>query len=108
MTPIMFPIWVNLLIVAAGMILHASTKLSELEMRGQPISVSDYLMRYRFTTISVVMAALALYLLQYALGEGGPVAAFLTGFSCNSAGDKLRAAGDRRMAKLDEKIESKP
>lgn len=90
------PLWLNLILVAAGMFWHASGKLSELERLGQPTSPSDYLLKNKWTAISVVMGAYMLFIVQWYMGEGGPIAALLTGISCNSAGDKLRARANNQ------------
>lgn len=96
MTPTLptFPLWVNLILVAVGILSHALSKLSELEQRGQPTDIKTYIMTTKWTTLSVVVSAYLLFLVQYYMGESGPIAAILTGVSCNSAGDKLRARGD--------------
>lgn len=92
----MIPLWISLLALAGGIVLHASWKLGELEQRGQPIHAGEYVTRYKFTMLNVVLSAIALFLVQWYLGEGGPISAFFTGFACNSAGDKLRARADAR------------
>lgn len=85
------PLWVNIILVAVGVGTHALSKLSELEQRGQPISFVTYWSANKWTAMSVILSAYLLFIVQWYMGEGGPIAAILTGVSCNSAGDKLRA-----------------
>ncbi len=88
------PLWANLILVAVGMGWHAAGKLAELERLGRPTDASEYLMNHKWTAVSVVMGAYLLFIIQWYTGEGGPIAAVLTGISCNSAGDKLRARAE--------------
>lgn len=85
------PLWVNLILVSVGIGSHVLAKLAELEQRGQSMSWKEYVMNNKWTAMSVLLSAYLLFVVQWYMGEGGPIAAILTGVSCNSAGDKLRA-----------------
>lgn len=88
---------VSLAMVAVGIVVHVAAKLSELEQRGEPTGALNYVRAHPWTAANVVLGAYGLFLLQWYTGEGGPIAAFLTGIACNSAGDKLRARADAKV-----------
>jgi hypothetical protein len=88
------PLWACLLVVALGIFWHASSKLSELENRGQAIDVKRYILDNKWTAFNVVMGAYMLFMVEWYMGTGGAIPALLTGISCNSVGDKLRARAE--------------
>jgi len=82
-------------LVAFGILFHFVTKLSELESQGTIITPWRYWANHPYTSLSVIMAAYLFMALQYALHELSYSAAILTGFACNSLGDKLRARAEK-------------
>ncbi len=92
-------------LVAAGLVSHFVSKLSELESRGTPVSAAEYLGQHKWMAANVVLSAYGLLLLAFYTGEMGPVGSFCMGVAANAAGDKLRA---RAQAKLDSQPQVPP
>lgn len=91
-------------LVAAGIIFHFLTKLSELESQGTIVTPWEYWRQHPYTSLIVVVSAYLFMALQYVVGELTYSASILTGIACNSLGDKLRARGgfiaDQRIDKV--------
>lgn len=82
-------------LIAFGIVFHFVTKLSELESAGRIITPWQYWREHPYTSLSVIMAAYLFMLLQYGLGELTHSSALLTGYACNSIGDRLRARASK-------------
>ena len=93
------------LLVAAGLIIHFVTKLSELEQRGVPITARDYLTPHKWTTLSVVLGAYGMLLMSYLAGEMGYLGSFCMDIAANVAGDRMRA---RAQSKLEQPSKETP
>lgn len=84
-------LWACAALIAFGIAFHFVTKLGELEAQGKIITPLGYWKEHPYTSLSVVMAAYLFMALQHSMGELTYSASILTGFACNSLGDRLRA-----------------
>lgn len=98
-------LYVCALLVAAGVLFHFLTKLSELEAQGRIISPWAYWHETPYSSLIVVTSAYLFMALQFYINELTYVSAILTGIACNSLGDKLRARAGVVVGSKADKLE---
>jgi len=92
-------IYLCALAVTIGIMFHFVTKLAELQTHGIFMTPWEYWRKNLYTSLVVVMGAYLFMALQSTVGELTYTSALLTGITCNSIGDKVRAKANAAVDK---------
>lgn len=84
------------ILMLGGLFTHVVTKLSELEQRGTPTDFKSYVMRQKYTSLSVVLGCFGALFMMYEMKELSTLGSFFIGVACNSFGDKVRAYAEKK------------
>lgn len=90
-------LYICALLVALGIASHGAKKLYDLEQAGTILSPHAYARKHPY---AVVLAIISTYLLAatfYFMGQLNEITAILTGISCGSAFDTLRARAVKQL-----------